>query len=41
LGLAIVQQIVERHSGTVWAANRDGGGAVVGFELPGAPGSSA
>jgi two-component system sensor histidine kinase MprB len=40
LGLAIVQQIVERHDGTVWAANRDGGGAVVGFELPGAPGAS-
>ncbi len=38
LGLAIVKQIVERHDGTVWAANRDGGGAVVGFELPGSPG---
>ena len=34
LGLAIVQQAVERHGGTVWAANRAGGGAVVGFELP-------
>ncbi len=34
LGLAIVRQAVERHGGTVWAANRAGGGAVVGFELP-------
>ena len=40
LGLAIVQQAVERHGGTVWAANRSGGGAVVGFELPPAPPSS-
>ena len=34
LGLAIVKQAVERHGGTVWAANRAGGGAAVGFELP-------
>ncbi len=34
LGLAIVQQIVERHGGTVWATDRPGGGAAVGFELP-------
>ena len=34
LGLAIVRQIVERHDGRVWATNRDGGGAAVGFELP-------
>ena len=35
LGLAIVQQAVERHGGTVWAANRtDGPGATVGFDLP-------
>ena len=38
LGLAIVRQAVERHRGTVWAANRDDGpGAVVGFELPASP----
>jgi two-component system sensor histidine kinase MprB len=37
LGLAIVQQAVERHGGTVWAANRSGGGAVAGFELPPLP----
>ncbi|MFN0026668.1 MAG: ATP-binding protein [Acidimicrobiales bacterium] len=34
LGLAIVQQIVSHHGGSVWAANRAGGGASVGFELP-------
>jgi len=36
LGLAIVKQIIDRHDGTVWAVNREGGGAVVGFELPAA-----
>ena len=41
LGLAIVKQIVERHDGTVWATNRDGGGAAVGFELPVAAGGAA
>ena len=34
LGLAIVRQAVERDGGRVFATNRDGGGAVVGFELP-------
>jgi hypothetical protein len=28
---------VERHGGTVWAANHPEGGAIVGFELPAAP----
>jgi two-component system sensor histidine kinase MprB len=37
LGLAIVRQAVERDGGTVFAANRKGGGAVVGFELPPPP----
>ena len=41
LGLAIVKQIVERHDGTVWATNRSGGGAAVGFELPTTPVSTA
>ncbi len=40
LGLAIVKQIIERHDGTVWARNRDEGGAAVGFELPAAAPSS-
>jgi two-component system sensor histidine kinase MprB len=35
LGLAIVADVVARHGGRVWARNRDGGGAVVGFSLPG------
>lgn len=34
LGLSIVREVVERADGTVEAANRDGGGAVVGFRLP-------
>jgi two-component system sensor histidine kinase MprB len=34
LGLAIVRDIVESHRGTVFAQNRDGGGATVGFVLP-------
>jgi two-component system sensor histidine kinase MprB len=35
LGLAIVADVVTRHGGRVRARNRDGGGAVVGFSLPG------
>ncbi|MEI8084144.1 MAG: HAMP domain-containing sensor histidine kinase, partial [Actinomycetes bacterium] len=38
IGLAIARQIVEDHGGTVSASSREGGGAVVGFELPGLPG---
>jgi len=34
LGLAIVQRVAEEHGGTASAANADGGGAVVGLELP-------
>jgi two-component system sensor histidine kinase MprB len=34
LGLAIVADIVAQHGGEVYARNRDGGGAVVGFTLP-------
>ncbi len=34
LGLSIVRDVVERHGGSVHAANRDGGGAVLGFTLP-------
>jgi two-component system sensor histidine kinase MprB len=34
LGLAIVDEIVRSHGGTVFADNREGGGATVGFALP-------
>ncbi|MDM4721401.1 ATP-binding protein [Micromonospora sp. WMMA1363] len=34
LGLAIVRDVVTAHDGTVFARNREGGGAVIGFELP-------
>lgn len=34
LGLSIVADIVEQHGGTAFAGNRDGGGAVVGIQLP-------
>jgi signal transduction histidine kinase len=34
LGLALVAEVVGRHRGTVEAANRDGGGAVVTVRLP-------
>ncbi|MGZ4804836.1 MAG: HAMP domain-containing sensor histidine kinase [Ilumatobacteraceae bacterium] len=37
LGLAIVRDIVESHGGTVFATNRAGGGATVGFTLPTLP----
>ncbi|WP_017538878.1 sensor histidine kinase [Nocardiopsis halophila] len=34
LGLSMVKEIVHAHGGTVQAANREGGGAVIGFTLP-------
>lgn len=34
LGLAIVEHLVVAHAGTVFARNRAGGGAEVGFDLP-------
>jgi two-component system sensor histidine kinase MprB len=34
LGLSIVREVVERNGGSVRAANRAGGGAVIGFRLP-------
>lgn len=33
LGLSIVRQVALNHGGTVWALNRDRGGACVGFEV--------
>jgi two-component system, OmpR family, sensor histidine kinase SaeS len=34
LGLAIARGLVHAHGGTIWAENRDGGGARVAFTLP-------
>jgi two-component system, OmpR family, sensor histidine kinase KdpD len=34
LGLAICRGIVEAHGGSIWAENREGGGAVFRFALP-------
>ena len=36
LGLALVKRIAEAHGGRAYAANREGGGAKVGMELPAA-----
>jgi signal transduction histidine kinase len=41
LGLHIVRQLVEAQGGTVHAANREGGGARIGFTLPYAPAVSS
>ena len=38
LGLAIVRAVAQRHGGDAFAANRDGGGAAVGFRLGDQPG---
>src|SRR5207247_1535717 len=37
LGLAIARGLVQAHGGTIWAENRNGGGARVAFTLPLAP----
>jgi two-component system, OmpR family, sensor histidine kinase BaeS len=34
VGLAVSRRIVEDHGGEVFARNRDGGGAAIGFSLP-------
>ncbi len=34
LGLAICRAVVDAHGGSIWAANRPGGGAVFRFSLP-------
>jgi two-component system, OmpR family, sensor kinase len=34
LGLSLVKRIAEAHGGRAYAANREGGGAMVGVELP-------
>jgi signal transduction histidine kinase len=41
LGLAIARGLVEAHGGRIWAEERPGGGARVGFTLPAAPVSVA
>jgi signal transduction histidine kinase len=34
LGLTICREIIELHSGKIWAANREGGGASMSFIIP-------
>lgn len=34
LGLSISRTIIEAHGGRIWTADREGGGALVGFTLP-------
>ena len=36
LGLSIVKQVVDASGGTVFAEPADGGGAIVGFDIPAA-----
>ncbi len=42
LGLAISREIVQAHRGRIWARNREGGGAVISFQMPlGEPGGKS
>jgi two-component system sensor histidine kinase KdpD len=34
LGLSICKTIIEAHNGQIWAKNRPGGGAAIGFAIP-------
>ena len=34
IGLAVARRLIEAQGGTIWARNREGGGAEVGFTLP-------
>lgn len=40
IGLAVASEILKAHGGSLRAANRDGGGAIVTVELPAGPGAA-